>query len=491
MQQISHFLFYKRTLFFFLIFGLLAAGLIGYLTLELEILAPILLILASVFVVYLIFLFRNPRLGLVSLIIYCFTLGLLGREIGVLPYGMGIEVFLILTWAATLYFYKDLDWSVVKNDLCGLFLLWFILSVLEVGNPAGASVRGWLQEIRSVALYPILMIPLSFIIFKKKKDLDFFIRLILILALVAALNGIRQVHVGLTPGEYNFLHSPDGATHLIFGKLRAFSFYDAGQFGAFEAVFVVIAVVLGLGSPSLWKKLTYLAMAGVFTYAMLLSGTRGALFSLVGAAFFAILLSKNFKILIFGCFFMVICLGLLKYTSVGSNSYEINRFRSALNPEDASLNVRFNSQRILRDYMSSKPFGGGLGVLGAFSVYNQDKFLSTIQPDSYWVKVWAMYGIVGLTLWFGMIMYILGKCCGIVWVIKDKKLRVQLIALTSATIGIFLCSYGNEVINNMPSSIIVCISWVFIYLGPKMDAEIAKRNRSSETLINNDKAQLI
>ena len=83
-----------------------------------------------------------------------------------------------------------------------------------------------------------------------------------------------------------------------------------------------------------------------------------------------------------------------------------------------------------------------------------------------------MCGIVGLTLWFTMLMYILGKCCGIIWMIQDKKLKVKLIAILSASAGIFFCSYGNEVINNMPSSLIVCISFVMVYSGPKFDREI-------------------
>jgi len=30
-------------------------------------------------------------------------------------------------------------------------------------------------------------------------------------------------------------------------------------------------------------------------------------------------------------------------------------------------------------------------------------------------------------------------------------------------------SYGNEVINFMPSAMVVYLSWVFVFLGPKLD----------------------
>jgi hypothetical protein len=476
MQEKFSYLFFKKSKLLFLLFGILVALFIGFFTIDSEFMAPLALAMISIVFVYLIFLFRNPRVGFITLIIYCFTIGFFAREIGGLPYGMGIDLLLILTWAASLFYYRKDHFAIIKNDLCLLFLMWFVLSFLEVANPAGASVMGWLQEIRSVALYPVLLIPLSFVIFNKEKDLDFFIKLIIIMAVIAAFNGIKQIKVGLSPGEQRFLDQGGFVTHMIFGKLRAFSFYDAGQFGAFEAVFVVIGMVLGLGTPKYWHKVMYFSIAGICGYAMLLSGTRGAFFALIVAAICAIFLTKNFKILILGGLFLVGFYGVLKYTSIGSNYYEINRFRTSIDPNDPSLNVRFGTQRVLKQYMASRPFGGGLGVLGAFSSYNQDKFLSTIQPDSYWVKIWAMYGIVGLVIYFSMMMYILGKCCGIVWNVRDDHLRVKLIAILSAAVGIFFCSYGNEVINNMPSSLIVCISFALVYLGPKFDREIADRN---------------
>jgi O-antigen ligase len=186
--------------------------------------------------------------------------------------------------------------------------------------------------------------------------------------------------------------------------------------------------------------------------------------------FVALFISRNFKFILIGSVFALFGLFALKYTTVGSNNYHIQRLRSALNPEDASLNVRLRNQEILRDYLKTRPLGGGVGVIGFWGEkYNSDKFLSTIPPDSYWVKVWAMYGIIGFIIWFGIMMYILGKCCGIVWKIRDKGLRFKLMALTAGTAGILFASYGNEVINAMPSSVIVYISWCFVFLGSKFD----------------------
>ncbi|SEB09356.1 O-antigen ligase family protein [Pedobacter hartonius] len=491
MQQESTYLSLKRSKILFLIFGVLIAVISSFVTFSSELIGPVVLIVLAAAVIFVLLVFRNPRVGFIAVVVWCFMLGLFGREVGGLPYGMGIEILLLLTWISALVYYPKEEWVLMRNDLSLIFLIWFIINIFEVINPAGASVVGWAQEIRGVALYPILIIPLSFVVLSKTKDLDMFIRLILLLAFIAALNGIKQVHIGLFPGEARFLASPEGATHMIFGKLRAFSFYDAGQFGAFEAVFVLMAIVLALGSSKLWKKILLLGMAGTFGYAMLISGTRGAFFALVVAAFFAIILTKNFKILFAGSIVMVMFLFVLKFTSIGASVYSINRFRTALDPQDPSLNVRFKTQQVLREYLISRPFGGGLGVLGAYSTNNPGKFLSTIQPDSYWVKLWAMTGVVGLTIWFTMMMYVLGKCCGIIWKIQDKKLKVKLIAVFSASAGIFFCSYGNEVINNMPSLVVAFISFVLVYQAPGFDRQIAEANRqAAEDSLQDDNENL-
>src|SRR5690606_36342394 len=144
-----------------------------------------------------------------------------------------------------------------------------------------------------------------------------------------------------------------------------------------------------------------------------------------------------------------------------------------VNPEDASLNVRFMSQQALSHYMATRPFGAGIGVIGYYGhKFNSDKFPSTIEPDSFWVKVWVMYGITGMIIWFGMYMYIFGKCFGIIWNIKDNRLRFKLNALASGSFGIFFCSYGNEIINVTPSLLVVAVSLVIVYQGPRLDREI-------------------
>ncbi|WP_218917243.1 O-antigen ligase family protein [Niabella ginsenosidivorans] len=354
----------------------------------------------------------------------------------------------------------------MNNNLVWLSLIWFIISVMELGNPNGGSFQGWMQEIRTSALYPLLIAPLGCLLINTRKKLNYFLILLLLLSFIASLNGIKQIKIGLSPGEQRFLDEGASSTHLLFGKLRVFSFFsDAGQFGASQAQFVVLGIVLAIGLRGTLKKTLLFILGAISFYGLLISGTRGALFALMAGIFCALLLSKNYKVLIIGGIIAIGFIGMLKYTYIGNSNYNIYRLRTALDPEDASLNVRLNNQAKLADYMASRPFGGGLGVIGTWGVkYNADKFLSTIPPDSYWVKVWAMYGIIGFIIFFSFWMYLIGKCCGMIWNVKDQNLRLKLIALISGVVGIFLCSYGNEVMNTMPSLNVIQLSMGTVYI---------------------------
>lgn len=432
---------------------------IAYFTASIGEIVPLLFIGLIIATIYFFIAFKNPKIGFWIYTVYCFYVIFLIRHIDHIKFGNITDILLIIPWIAMLFNGKQYDWSRLKNDYVYLVGFWGLVNVLQLVNPQGASLMGWLHEVRFTLLNWLLIAPLAFILLDTRKDLDRFLKLIIILSVISALYGLKQLFLGVTAGEQVFLNS--STTHVLFGKLRVFSFYsDAGQFGASQAHIGLIALVLAFGPFKWWKRVGLFICAGILLYGMLISGTRGALFALVSGGVVALLLSKKFKIFIIGSLALLCFVGFLKYTTIGQGNYEIRRLRTALNPEDASLNVRFENQQRLRAILAKLPFGGGVGVSGANGIqYNPDKVLSTIAPDSYWVKVWVMYGITGMTIWFAINMYIIGKCCGIVWRIRDDSLRMKLVALTAGTVGIFVCSYGNEVINGYPSSLIVYLSW--------------------------------
>src|SRR5690606_2124998 len=183
-----------------------------------------------------------------------------------------------------------------------------------------------------------------------------FLILIVGFSTIAALNGIKQAHIGLFPGEKAFLYGEGYVTHLLFGQLRVFSFYtDAGQYGASQAQIGLMALVLAFGPYQRWKRLLLFLAAALMLYGMLVSGTRGALFALLTGAVVAVGLWGNRNVIIIGSIAIVSFFCFLKYTYIGNGNYAIYRLRTALDPEDPSFNLRLETQQTLNAYMKSHP----------------------------------------------------------------------------------------------------------------------------------------
>src|SRR5690606_5032963 len=145
--------------------GLVISLLIAYLTVNYGFLAPLAAMSLAAVMVFLVIVFKSPIVGLISTLIYCFVIGFLSRELPAgIPFGYLVEVLYVVVWMAIIFKTQKGAWSRINNDLCLLFGLWFIISVLQVMNP-NASARGWLSEIRSSGFDSFLLIPAGFLIF--------------------------------------------------------------------------------------------------------------------------------------------------------------------------------------------------------------------------------------------------------------------------------------------------------------------------------------
>ncbi len=450
------------------------------LTVKLEYYAVFFALLFAGSIIFTIALFSNPKVGFLAYLVYCFIIAGLLKNTG-LPFGPLMEVLLGVTWLSLLYNHKQIKWKEINNDHLIIALIWFSLNIIELVNPEGASLLGWLNEVRFTALNWLLVAPLGFLLFKSKRDLDIFFMIIISLSVLGTLYGIKQYFIGVSAGEQRWLDEGGATTHIIDGRLRVFSFYtDAGQFGASQAAMAAIALVMAFGPFKRWKKILLGISGLILFYGMLISGTRGAFFALVVAGVFAVSLSKNFKVLFSGLLLGLAFFGFLKYTTIGSGNYQIVRLRTAVDPQNDSFNARLINQSKLKELMKDKPFGAGVGSIGLNGIkFNSEKYLSNIPPDSYWVKIWVMYGPVGLVIWFSLIMFMIGKCCGTVWNIQDNGLKVKCIALTSGTAGLFFCSYANEVMNGFPSVVILYMSWSFVLMANNLDEKKVESIKNS------------
>lgn len=466
---------------------LVAVG-IGYLFVSGGIKIAAALLMLPFILIFLNRFFVSPRIGVYAIITAAFVAIGLTRYIPGVPFGLSIDGLLVLTYIAIFfkYFYNKMSIKPILNDLTFLALIWFLYSLAQFFNPLALSRQAWFYAMRGMSLYMFLLIPIILLIFNRVKYLYAFLYLWAFWSILITLKGMQQMFLGPDFAEQRWLDEVGAITHIIFGQLRVFSFLsDAGQFGATQGVAMVVGVILALKTKGLFNKVVFWSMGLAGFYGMMISGTRGAII-IPGVGFILYLIhTKNFRAIVIGSVLIAFTFAFFKYTYIGQSNAQIRRMRTAFRPEDnASLIVRLETKAILREYLSNKPFGGGIGSAGnwgkRFSPYG---FLANIATDSWYVQIWAEQGIIGLILHLIIIFYILLKGNYYVMVrLKDEEMKFIISALLSGMAGLMGASYGNGVFGQMPSGIMVYASMAFIWLSPWLDDEIIKLKEKKEKI---------
>jgi hypothetical protein len=442
--------------------GIFAALLIS----RMGVIGGLVLILLPFISVYLNYLFLNPIIGLYTAISLGFIILGLGRYIAGFPIGTLMDCILFLTYIALFFnkFKYRIDWSPAKKDITFLAALWFGYSLFEFINPEAKSTDAWISG-RGIAFYMFLIVPLTLIFFDSKKKLDMFFYVWGIWSILASLKGIQQHFLGVDRWEQAWLDEGNAKTHILFGKLRSFSFMsDAGQFGCNQAYSALVASILISVEKIRIKKIFYLVVAILGFYGMVISGARGAMVvPFVGIVIFSVL-RKNFTVLISCAVILMVVFVFFKFTSIGQGNDQIRRMRTAFDSNDASLQVRLENQRRLKAYLASRPFGGGIGLGGVKAQkYRPNAFLSQVATDSWFVLIWVEQGIVGLLLHLFILFYVLIKgSFHVMFRIRDPILRIKMAALVAGFFGIMAASYGNAILGTPPTGILIYISMALL-----------------------------
>jgi O-antigen ligase len=414
----------------------------------------------------------RPRYGIIAVIVVGFLANGISRYVSG-PVGLSIDILLGLTALASIFLKDRTRFRLAGNSLTWMTVAWFGYTFLELLNPLSVSREAWFYAVRGVSLYHLFLVPLTFMLFATRRDLNIFLKIWLVFSVAAAIWGIRQVYLGIDAAEQQWLDEGGSITHIINGRLRAFSFYsDAGQFGAAMAhaglAFLIIGLTPGMGI----RRWACFAVALLCFFGLVISGTRGALFiPLVGFMAF-LLLVKNFRVFTVGIGAIFMMVAFLKFTTIGQGDYNIRRMRSALNPNDPSLVVRKENQRKIGEYLANKPFGAGIGSGGSWAVrFAPDSFLATTPLDSWYVKIWAETGIVGLTLHLLFILFVAVRSFLPVYRCPEPFLKYKLAALYCGFLGIAFASYGNQIYGQSPTSIIIAVSMVYLFSSQKLLSE--------------------
>ncbi len=459
----------------------LATIVLGYIIAKGGVKVSMAILLLVPVLVYLNRLFNHPTLGVYTTIVMAFIAIGLTRYIRNVPFGLSIDGLLVLTIIAIFFrnFYDKIDFKQLNRDLVYLMLIWFAYSVMELFNPLALSRTAWFYAMRGISLYPLLVIPIAFLIFMRLRHLYAFLMIWAVFSLLATLKGLQQQYIGLDPAEQYWLDTVGRITHVINGKLRIFSFFsDAGQFGAAQGAAGIVFLGVAPAIRGRFNKIFFYFVGIMSLWGMMISGTRGAMIvPLLGGATFVIL-SKRIKIIVYGGLLMAFVYVFFAYTYIGESNYTIARMRTAFRPEnDASYQVRLQNRAILREYLADKPFGGGIGSAGNWGQrFTPQGFLANVATDSWYVQIWAEQGRVGLILHVFILMYIMFKGFYLIMArVKSKELSGILGALLGGYAGIFGAAYGNGVLGQMPTGILLYLSWAFIFASQQLDREYVDR----------------
>ncbi|MDP5157663.1 MAG: O-antigen ligase family protein [Flaviramulus sp.] len=447
------------------------------------------LLLALIFGgVYLYYLFTYPIIGFYTAIVLNFTILGIGRYIKGLPLGFAIDGILVLTYLALFLnrFRTRVDWSPAKKDVTLLVTIWVGYAIFQLANPEARSIAAWVSG-RGIAFYPFLFVPLTLMLINTNKKLNYFFYIWAFFSVLGTLKGIMQMIFGVDFAEQEWLNEGSYKTHILFGKLRVFSFYsDAGQFGANQGYTGVVFLIYAMSQKKIIPKLIFILVGLLGIYGMVISGTRGALSVPIVGFMTYFVLSKNIKVLSAGIIFLAIVFIFFKFTSIGQGNAQIRRMRTAFDPNDASLQVRLDNQKILKNYLSSRPFGGGIGHGGTKAQkYLPHAFLSNVATDSWYVLIWVEQGIIGLLLHLAILFYIMAKASLIVmFKIEDPYLKYKISALIAGMAGIMVASYGNAVLGQMPTALLIYATMAIILNTSVFEQEIDNETTKLDPITN-------
>ena len=448
----------------------------GHLTATKGLVAGLAIVVLPFAALYMGALFVNPRIGIITILIFNFFVLGIGRYIpmtwGLLMDGLMVLMYLALFFKA---FRIKVPWEKANSQLTLLVTIWFGYAVLQIVNPEAVSIAAWFYAMRGLALYQWLFVPLVFMLFNKEKDLHLFFVIWGVLSVLATMKGMQQLIFGVDSYEQAWLDAGGDVTHILFGKLRIFSFYsDAGQFGASQGHTGVVFGVLALFAKNRKFQIFcgIVAMAGLL--GMMISGTRGAIAVPAMGGVMFILVRKHIPSIVLGVIAGIGIFVFFKYTTIGNDNDQIRRMRTAFDPNDASLEMRRINQAKLKGYLATRPLGGGIGSTGNWGKrFSPNTFLANTATDSWFVAVWADTGIVGLYLHLFILFFILiTGAYNCMFKIRDDWLKGQITALVCGMAGIMLASYGNGVFGQFPTCILMYTGMVFIFISPKLDKKI-------------------
>lgn len=401
-------------------------------------------------------------------------------KLQMLPNGIPMSLYnelleLMLIGIALIDLRRSPNFGRLWNLMFLTLLLWFVFCVLEVLNDTcglGIDIGGWYGGARMMSIQLIYACIIFTLYINDPKKLIKYLRIWAILCIFSYFWTWKQQTFGFTPTENVWLETRGRSTHLVNGITRYWStFSDAANYGCHAAAAAVTFFIIAITTRIKRDRIFFLITALLVTKGMFASGTRTAMFCLIGGFLVFLVLSRSVKIIVPCAIVGGFLLSLLIFTDIGQGNSQIRRMRSAFNKDDASANVRSINQATIRKYIADAPWGLGLGIsydnVPANNKYNK---LSKIPPDSEYVFIWVHTGPIGITIFLILTAIMFAGACWItMFKIKSRSLMGIGAGFCSAFAAIQLGGYANQVLMQFPNALTFYGGLALVYILPYIE----------------------
>ena len=430
------------------------------------------------FIVLFIYLtFKNGMFAFWSLIIINYFIQMKGFPLPI-PQSLPNEMLQILLLSIAIIDARQTPhFERSVNIMLLALIIWCTFCTLEVLNNTcglGINVAAWYTGARLLAFQFVYIFLVFSIYISSPEILMRYLKLWAFLSLFSAIWTWKQQNIGLTPAESSFLYGIGRGTHIIQGGtlIRYFStFSDAANYGCNAAASAIAFLIFGITTKIKKNKWFFIIVAILVTKSMFASGTRTAIFCMVGGFAVYIILSRSFKIAIPALLIGGVLLFILAFTKIGHGNQQIRRMRSAFDKSDASTKTRDINQETMRKYMKDAPWGIGIGMMSNnVPANNKYKLMASIPTDSEYVFIWLRTGKIGITVFILTMLMMLGGACYIVmFKLKSPSLIGVGGGLCCAFVSIQLGGYANQVLMQFPNGLTFYGGLSIVYILPYLE----------------------
>lgn len=365
--------------------------------------------------------------------------------------------------------YQKADWSILRNGMIYIFLVWGVFCLFELTNSNHVQAA-WNISITHYLVYPIVCAILVPIAVRDIKGIQWLLIIWSLFVIYATMKGYWQKNHGFNSRELYFLYVLGGAkTHLIWSGVRYFScFSDAANYGVHMAMAFTTFGLAAFFTRPIRLKIYFVCIALAALYSMGISGTRAAMAVPIGGLGLFILLSRNHKMTLMGVIALLSLFVFFRFTTIAEGNQYVRKMRSAFNPtEDASYQLRVYNREQMKLLMEHKPIGYGQGLSKG------ERFMPKEQmpypPDSWLVAVWVENGIIGFSIYLLTHIVLFGWCTWILlFKVRNRRLRGLLAAWLCMAAGFYVSAYANDVMQ-YPNSIVVYTAFALCFAGQKID----------------------